>query len=355
MDWDIAVKAVTAILPVTILLLVLDRLDIFNLIKFRTIAVLVAVGGIIAALSYFANLSVLDGFPIGRSEYTRYVAPGIEETLKAIPIVYLFATNRVGFKLDAALAGFAVGAGFSMVENAWYLDTIYSHSNYTAWLVRGFGTAVMHAFSTAFFAAAAHEMTERQAEGDATQYNFNGFLFLPGLLGAYALHSAFNHFPDHAELAMALTLLLAPLALFFILSRSEHATQHWIKADRDAHRVALEAIRSGHFAESEQGRRLKAIAMRFQGAVKAADIFAYLELKMELVLHNEEMMLGVQEGETMPLAASDREKVDRLEQMEHRLGPGVLGAIAPALGFSRNDVWELEHFKKRVKAAFPAH
>src|SRR5262249_47193002 len=153
-----------------------------------------------------------------------------------------------------------------MIENLWYLQSL-SDANYSAWLVRGFGTAVMHGGATALFAAASHEMNERQFVGDATQYRFNAFLFLPGFIAAYVLHSAFNHLAHVPTLAMALTLLLVPLALFFILSRSERATQHWIKTDRDAHRTALDAIRGGRFAESEQGRRLKAIAARFQGAV----------------------------------------------------------------------------------------
>jgi len=350
MTTDLLVKGLTAIAPVLVLLLVLDRLDIFNLIKFRTIGVLLAVGGALAAFAFVANLKILDGFPIGFSDYSRYVAPAIEEFLKAIPIVYLFATNRVGFKLDAALAGFAVGAGFSMVENAWYLQSL-SDANYSAWLVRGFGTAVMHGGATAIFAAASHEMNERQFEGSASEYQFNALLFLPGFVGAYVLHSAFNHLAHEPTLAMALTLLLVPLLLFFIISRSERATQHWIKADRDAHRAALDAIRSGRFAESDQGKRLKAVARRFQGAISAADVFAYLELKMELVLHNEEAMLRVQEGEDMPLDPASREKVERLEQMEKRLGRAVLAAIAPVSGFSRNDIWELEHFKARVKAS----
>jgi RsiW-degrading membrane proteinase PrsW (M82 family) len=353
MTTDLVIKGLTAIAPVIALLIVLDRLDIFNLIRFRTIIVLLMVGGALAAFGFLANLEVLDGFPIGFSNYSRYVAPAIEEFLKAIPIVFLFATNRVGFKLDAALAGFAVGAGFSMVENAWYLHAL-SDANYSAWLVRGFGTAVMHGGATALFAAASHEMNERQFEGDATQYKFSALQFLPGFVGAYLLHSAFNHLAHQPTLAMALTLLFVPLALFFILSRSERATQHWIKTDRDAHRLALAAIRGGHFAESEQGKRLKSIAERFQGAVRTDDIFAYLELKMELVLHNEEIMLLVQEGENMPIDPADREKVARLEAMEKKLGRGVLGAIAPALGFSRNDIWELEHFKARVKKAIPA-
>ncbi len=47
MDLDLAVKGVTAMAPVhaRVLLLVFDRLDIFNLIKLWVIGVLLVVGG----------------------------------------------------------------------------------------------------------------------------------------------------------------------------------------------------------------------------------------------------------------------------------------------------------------------
>jgi RsiW-degrading membrane proteinase PrsW (M82 family) len=342
---------VTAVAPVIILLLVLDRLDIFNLITFRTIGILVGVGGAIAALSFLANWSVMDGFPIGFTAHSRYVAPLIEESLKAAPIIYLFATNRVGFKLDSAIAGFSVGAGFSVIENGWYLHLL-SDANYSAWMVRGFGTAIMHGGATALFAAASHEMTERQAEGDAAHYRFNPLLFLPGLAGAYVLHSGFNHFANAPTLAMALTLLLVPLVLFLIFSRSERATHDWIKADRAAHQQALEAIRNGGFAESEAGQALKALAARFSAST-AADVFAYLELKTALVLRAEEIMLAIQDGEDAPLQDSDRAMIEQLKQAEQRLGHGVLAAIAPKLGFSRNDLWELERFKAKASEVQP--
>src|SRR5512143_343443 len=152
MDLDLLEKGATAMAPVLVLLLVFDRLDIFNLITMRTIALMVLIGGAIAGLSFFANWRVMDGFPIGFSAYSRYVAPAVEEPLKALPIIAMFAMNRLGFKLDAAIAGFAVGAGFSMVENAWYLYELPG-ANYSAWLVRGFGTAIMHGGATALFAA----------------------------------------------------------------------------------------------------------------------------------------------------------------------------------------------------------
>jgi RsiW-degrading membrane proteinase PrsW (M82 family) len=348
MDLDLLVKAVTAMAPVLVLLLALDRLDIFNLISFRMIGLLVLTGGVVAGLSFLANWRVMDGFPIGFSAYSRYVAPLVEEPLKALPIIWLFAANRIGFKLDCAIAGFAVGAGFSMVENAWYLHVI-TDANYSAWLVRGFGTAVMHGGATAIFAAVSHEFSERQLEADATHYKLNPLIFAPGLGLAYVLHSAFNHFPEEPALAMALTLVFVPLTLFGIFSLSEGATKKWITTDRDMHRQVLSDIRSGRFAESESGRALKDVSSRFNAAT-AADVWRYLELKTELVLRNEELMLQIQDGQSPPLTSDDRDKVKRLEGLEESLGSGVLAAIAPKLRFSRNDLWELEGFKRRVNA-----
>ena len=347
MDLDLLEKGATAMAPVLVLLLVFDRLDIFNLITMRTIALMVLIGGALAGLSFFANWRVMDGFPIGFSTYSRYIAPAVEEPMKALPIIAMFAMNRLGFKLDAAIAGFAVGAGFSMVENAWYLHELPG-ANYSGWLVRGFGTAIMHGGATALFAAAAHEMSETQVQADAAHYRFNPLLFLPGLAGAYVLHSVFNHFPDQPLLAMVLTLLLVPASLFFILSRSERATHAWIKADHDAHKKMLDDIRSGHFAESEMGQSLKRIADRFKPGM-APDVLAYLETKTELVLRGEEIMLAVQEGENVAIGPDERAKVVRLEQLQRKIGRSVLAAIDPKLGFSRNDLWELEHLKKRAK------
>ena len=104
MDADLLLKALISAAPVLVMLVVFDRLDVFNLITARVIALLLVCGGALAALSFIANWRVMDGFPIGFSSYTRYVAPVIEESLKAAPILALFVMNRIGFKLDAAIA-----------------------------------------------------------------------------------------------------------------------------------------------------------------------------------------------------------------------------------------------------------
>jgi RsiW-degrading membrane proteinase PrsW (M82 family) len=346
MDADLLVKAFVALAPVVLLLIVFDRLDAFNLISVREIAIMLATGGAIAALSFVANWRVMDGFPIGFSSYSRYVSPIIEESLKAAPIVYLFARNRIGFKVDAAIAGFAVGAGFSVIENIWYLFAI-TDANLSAWLVRGFGTAIMHGGATAIFAMISHEMTERQAAGSAAHYRFNPLLFAPGLLAAMAIHSLFNHFPHQPLVIMALTLLLAPATIFLALIRSDHATQQWLAADKDAHAKMLADIRAGHFAQTPRGQTIDAIASRL--GESASDARAYVELKTELVLRAEELIHAAQSGAPIAPSEQDQAKFAELEALETRLGQTTMAALAAPLGFTRNDLWELSRLRARLR------
>lgn len=343
---DLLLKALIATAPVLVLLGVFDRLDVFNLINLRDISRLLLTGGVVALLGLVANWIAMGSFHGGNGAYVRYVSPVLEESLKAAPIIALFYFNRLGFKLDAAIAGFALGAGFSVIENIWFLFTA-ADANVSAWLVRGFGTAVMHGSATAIFAVIAHEMTERQAEGVAARYRFNALLFLPGLAVAIVIHSTFNHFPDQPLVIMALTMLLAPLTLFFTLARSERATTQWLKADEIAHRQALEDIRAGRFAESESGRAIHDLANRFSPAM-SADAFAYLELKTELILRAEELIRASFEAAASDVGEPEREKFGRLDTLEQRLGKPVINAIDSRLGFTRNDLWELGRLRERA-------
>lgn len=347
MDPQVIVKALIALAPVFALLIVFDRLDAFNLISFRSILLLLGLGGAFAALSFVANLRVMDGFPIGFSNYSKYIAPVIEETMKAAPIIFMFANNRLGFKVDAAIAGFAVGAGFSMVENIWYLFLL-TDANVSAWLVRGFGTAVMHGGTTALFAIISHEMTERQAEGEAARYRFNPLLFAPGWLVAIFVHSLFNHFPEQPLIVMAMTLLLAPATIFFALIRNERATQQWLAADKTAHAQMLADIRAGRFAETPRGQTVKSVTERL--GEKTADARTYVELKTELILRAEELIFAAQAGAPIELSAAEKEKVAQLGALEHRLGKTTCTALTSALGFTRNDLWELSRLRARVGA-----
>src|SRR6185369_5422309 len=200
-----------ALIPVLVMLALFVWLDAFALMSLREVLILLLLGAIGALAAWPVSGRLLDTLPIGFSLYSRFIAPWIEEAIKAVIMIALFRMNRIGYKLDAVISGFAIGAGFSVVENIFYL-TIFPNYGTGTWLVRGFGTAIMHGTTLAALAAIAHEFAERETRSAAADYDFSPSWFVPGYGVAVALHTAFNQFPDRPVIAMMGAVLIAPVA-----------------------------------------------------------------------------------------------------------------------------------------------
>ena len=148
-----------ALLPVIGFLAVLFMMDSFKLVPIRAILAALAAGGVAALISLWLwsalGLDLQSGDTI-----SRYLAPVVEETLKAGVVVFLIVRGRAGFLVDAAVQGFAVGAGFALVENVTYLHA-FGVAPLTLWLVRGLGTAMLHGGTTTIFAILARGLADR--------------------------------------------------------------------------------------------------------------------------------------------------------------------------------------------------
>ncbi|MDH3789599.1 MAG: PrsW family intramembrane metalloprotease, partial [Xanthomonadales bacterium] len=170
---DTILKSIIALLPVIVLVIVLYRLDSHRLLGTNFMLRIFFAGALSALACYWINGFVLENIALDFSRYTRFVAPMVEELVKASIIIFLFRTHRIGFLIDAGILGFTVGAGFSFIENIYYLH-FASDAHYGVWAVRGFGTAIMHGGATALFAIIAQTMTERHRQ-------MNPLLYVPGL------------------------------------------------------------------------------------------------------------------------------------------------------------------------------
>src|SRR5262249_60566280 len=104
---------------------------------------------------------------------------------KALVVIWLIRSHRIGFLVDASIFGFGVGTGFALLENAYYLRSI-PDTHIVVWVIRGLGTAVMHGGTTAIFAMASQLLAEFRSPKQVS-------IFLPGLLVAVVLHSLFHH------------------------------------------------------------------------------------------------------------------------------------------------------------------
>jgi RsiW-degrading membrane proteinase PrsW (M82 family) len=329
---EMFLKALIALLPVIALVIVLDHLDSHRLLGARFILKVFVAGGIVAIISAFVNGFVLDYSQASFLNYTRYGAPIVEETLKASVLVFLFRTNRIGFLIDAGILGFTVGAGFSFVENIYYL-TLASDAHYGTWFVRGFGTAIMHGGATAIFAILAQTLTERHLK-------MNPLLYLPGLFAAIILHSIFNHFPVSPVLSTSVTLLILPTLLFMLFERNTVSIHNYLEVDFDSHKRLLRQIEHGELSGCEAGRFLMDLKQVVTGSV-ARDMVYYFHLHTELVLSAEQLLLAREQGINVSIDKEIIEKLTEFHGLEKTIGKAGMKTLRPHLHFSHKELWEV--------------
>jgi RsiW-degrading membrane proteinase PrsW (M82 family) len=329
---SLGASSVVALLPVVTFLLVLLYLDSYKLVKMRTMLLVLACGAGLAILTYPVNAFLLKATGLDVPTFTRYVGPIAEELLKAIVIVVLIRTHRIGFLVDAAIFGFAVGTGFSMVENAYYLEQARDATMMT-WIVRGFGTALMHGGATALLGVVALALLERESR-------MRAWVFLPGLLLAIALHSGFNHLVRWPLIATVAMVLVLPVLLYLVFERSDEAVGNWLGKGFDADAEMLELINSGRVSDSPVGKYLSTLKRKFDGPV-VADVLCYLRLYTELALRAKGVLMMRENGFETKIDDETRAKFEEMRYLEGSVGRTALLAIHPMLHMSHKDLWQL--------------
>jgi RsiW-degrading membrane proteinase PrsW (M82 family) len=331
-----ALHLAVALAPAIIFLLVLLQLESFKLVSPSALAAYLLAGAVLAGVSYEANGYVIAWLGMDAKAYGHFGAPVVEETLKASLLVVLFLRNRIGFMVDAAIIGFAIGTGFSIAENA-YLFHIFSSANITVWIIRGFGTAMMHGGATAIFGVLAQSLTDRHRTTNPVWY-------LPGLTAAIALHAAYNAV-DNPLIATAGAFIATPLALLAIFSKSEHGVHDWLIAEYNSHELLLAEIESGEYQHEAGGRFMLDLSERF-GESTTEDIFAYLRIHTELSLRADKMTLDRENGRATAPTSEDAESFKLLHALEDRIGQTAMLAVWPHLKFSRKELWEFYRFER---------
>jgi RsiW-degrading membrane proteinase PrsW (M82 family) len=329
---DLLTRAPVGLLPVLIFLIILLYLDSYKLVSFHTVLWVILAGAMLPFAGYWVNGYALDFLGWNLPTYSRYVAPIIEEGLKASVMVFLFRTNRIGFLVDAAILGFAVGAGFAVVENFYYLY-MASDAHIAVWVVRGFGTAIMHGGVMALFGVMAQTLTERSMR-------INPLLYVPGFIIAITIHSVFNHFPGTPILTTLGTLLALPPILFIVFKKSARSMHEWLEVDFDEDAMLLEQINSGAFAESKIGRFLEDLKQKFAGPV-VVDMLCYLRLYTELALRAKGVLMMRENGLDTPVGERTKAKFEEMHYLEKSIGKTGCLAMSPFLQMTRKDLWQL--------------
>ncbi len=328
---DFVIFALLGLLPVSCFLAALVYLDSYKLVPVRLVIVTIVLGCGAAIASYPLNFAGLKWLDIEFIAYTRYVAPFIEEALKASIIVVLIRRNRVGFLVDAAILGFAVGAGFAIFENMYYLQVLPDMQLGT-WIVRGFGTAIMHGGATAIFAIIAHTMIGQYPARRSAA-------LIPAYLIATITHSVFNHFFLTPVLNTLVVLVILPLLLIMVFDRSERSVSDWLGMGFDADTELLALINSGELSSSKVGLYLNSLKEKFEGPI-VADLLCYLRLHTELSIRAKGLLMMRESGFVNKTGEETKAKLEELRFLEKSIGTTGKLAIKPFMQMSQKDLWQ---------------
>lgn len=323
--------------PVLLFLFALYILDSFKLVPVRLLVSAFTAGVIAALVAMVINSQLLAHWPLDVLTFTRYLAPALEESLKVAFLVYLLRSGRVGFLVDAAIFGFAIGTGFAIVENLYYIMSLTSE-NPLLWVVRGFGTAVIHGSSMAIFGVIAKYLLDRP--GRKTLLSF-----VVAWLVAVTLHSLFNHFAlPPAWNTLAVILVFPPLFLL-IFRYSEKHTRYWLGSGMDADLAMLESLGAENIGDTPVGRFLGAIRDHFPAEV-VVDMFCYLQLNAELSLGAKGTILLRAAG--LPPTRDDAivAKLEEMTTLEKNIGPTGKLALTPFLQNTSQELWQIYVLKQ---------
>ena len=323
---------VVSVLPVFLFLAALVLIDSYKLVALRAILLSVLAGMVAGLAAYAVNTSLRPALDLDVTRYSMYVAPIVEESLKAAFVIYLLQRSKVGFVVDAAIHGFGIGTGFAFLENLYYLQVNTDAALWT-WIVRGFGTAIMHGGATAILAMVSKALLHR-VDG------FRLYLVLPGLCVAIVLHSLYNHFLLHPLMATALIVLVFPSLSVAVFQQSERETKSWLGTGFDSDQELLRAVLSGHVSETPVGTYLKTLRGKFSAEV-IVDMMCLLRLHAELSIRAKGILMMREAGFEAPPDPKVKDKFEELRYLEKSVGKTGLLALGPFLHTRTRDLWQL--------------
>ena len=322
--------------PVVLFLLCLFLLDSFKLVSPKWLILCILWGVVSTGLSYFANNAAADLGQLDFEILTKYVAPVIEELIKGFLIILLVSRKQIGFMIDAAIYGFAIGTGFALAENTWYYMHLGQDFHVVLAIVRGFGTAVMHGGTVAIFAIVLIEGIHR-----SQRIVFGGLL---GMLMAIVLHSAFNHFIFDPFTQTLLIITLLPLIFYLVFVYTTRHLQNWLEVEFSNEVDMLRMMRKGQFRQTKAGTYLATLREHFPGET-LMDMYCFFSLYLDLSIKAKRNMLLKESGFPIIIEEDVKEKLTELKLLRKQIGKAGEMALLPLVRMSHRELWELNQLQ----------
>jgi len=305
-------------------------LDSYKLVKIKTVALLLFLGSIAAMAAYFININLIGILDIDVHQYSKFVAPVVEEILKASFIIYFVLKKRIAFLVDSAIFGFSVGVGFAILENIYYMNNM-GEVHLLIWILRGFGTAIMHGCTTAIYSMIIKYSLER--------FHKINLIMIPLLLSVpVIIHGSFNSFIISPIAFTMIQLTLTPLLFYIVFVSSEQQLKSWLELSLESNHELLAAINEGMLLETKVGVYLQTLKNKYSPLV-LVDLLCYIRIYIELSMLAKGLLIMREVGINNTIIEEIKFKLDEIKYLGKTIGFTGKMAIQPIIYNEKGIDW----------------
>ena len=335
---------VAAILPVVIYIFIVYKIDNFSLINVKNLFLQVLCG-MVAALVCF-GLFQLTGLILSENQ-SDFFNPVLEEIIKAIPLLWLATRKKIVFFIDSVICGAAIGGGFSILENIFYL-LLGNEMGIGTVLFRGLEVALIHMGCRLGIRLILRSRSRLPIK------NSDALMVISLLVVAPVLHVCHNTFHFNPLVQFIFVIGTMGGLLVWTYFYDVEMIHRWLDTGLDKQLSLLGSIKKGHLNNTPTGNFLKSVKDVFPPE-DYFDIICYVQLHVELSVASRSRVMVRESGLERDFPLTDEMKELILSQyteyklLEKRLGNAARMTIAPVVKFDPAEYKALEDLRTECK------
>lgn len=218
------ISIIIALIVPIVFLFLLRTFDLHKTAKFNLNIVTLIFGLFAYWLAAKINPWVQSSTGLEWDQIVRFVAPVVEELLKAAILIWLVNRADFNYVVDGALYGFGAGIGFAIIENLEYIQRASAEVALILAIARVFSTNLMHATSSGLIGTA---LAFHRGDKNKTR----GFLvILGGYFIAILFHGVFNAMVNSSVLlAFAISYgVIGAGLIWLVIRKGMTAQKEWV-------------------------------------------------------------------------------------------------------------------------------
>ena len=317
--------------PLALFIILLVVMDSFSLTRWSTLVFSILAG----MFMYLVSWLICRIPAIGES---KLLMSAVEELCKGAILYLLIARHKVGLLGDATIYGSAIGAGFGLLSNIFFL-TAEGGADLWHTFFLGCEAAVMHIGCTSLLAMVLI-MVHQGKFGASRRAKVLGTIIA-------FLVTIFVHYV-HALEPIDPRILTLLLIIYFVISKhslfkkNSKFVHDWLDEGINNEINLLGAVKRGEFSSTKAGEYLLSVKESFEPET-LFDMLCYVQTYLELSIAARSNMILKEAGMAPMHDPTNASRLEELKALRKRIGPTAEITLRPIVDRNQVNRWAINN------------